>query len=62
MVIISDEYKYKGLVKTTFKSCGKPIYVLQNLPHAQLKYRASYTASLFIKNANLQRALENLTY
>ena len=26
MVIISDEYKYKGLVKTTFKSCGKPLF------------------------------------
>ena len=25
MVSISDEYKYKRLVKTTFKSCGKPI-------------------------------------
>ena len=25
MVIISDEYKYKGLVKTTFKSCEKPL-------------------------------------
>ena len=23
MVSISDEYKYKRLVKTTFKSCGK---------------------------------------
>ena len=26
MVIISDEYKDKGLVKTTFKSCGKPLF------------------------------------
>ena len=25
MVSISDEYKYKRLVKTTFNSCGKPI-------------------------------------
>ena len=25
MVSISDEYKYKRLVKITFKSCGKPI-------------------------------------
>ena len=61
MVIISDEYKYKGLVKTTFKILWEA-YVLRNLPHTQLKYRASYIASLFIKNANLQRALDNLTY
>ena len=27
MVSISDEYKYKRLVKTTFKSCGKPIFL-----------------------------------
>ena len=26
IVIISDEYKYKGSVKTTFKSCGKPMF------------------------------------
>ena len=26
MVSISDEYKYKRLVKTTFKSCGKPMF------------------------------------
>ena len=62
MVIISDEYKYKGLVISTFKSYGKLTNVLRNLPHVQLKYRASYIASLFIKNANFQRALENLTY
>ena len=62
MVIISDEYKYKELIKTTFKSFEKPTYVLRNLPHAQLKNRASYIASLFIKNVNLQHALENLTY
>ena len=52
MVIISDEYMY----------ILWEAYVLRNLPHAQLKYRASYIVSLFIKNANLQRALENLTY
>ena len=51
MVIISDEFKCKGLVKTTFKSCGKPM-LFEILPHAQLKYRAFYIASLFIKNAN----------
>ena len=27
MVSISDEYKYKRLVKTTFKSCGKVIFL-----------------------------------
>ena len=27
MVSISDEYKYKRLVKTTFKSCGKLIFL-----------------------------------
>ena len=27
MVSISDEYKYKRLVKTTFKLCGKPIFL-----------------------------------
>ena len=27
MVSISDEYKYKRLVKTNFKSCGKPIFL-----------------------------------
>ena len=26
MVSISNEYKQKRLVKTTFKSCGKPIF------------------------------------
>ena len=26
MVIISDEYKCKGSVKTTIKSCGKPMF------------------------------------
>ena len=26
MVIISDECKCEGLVKTTFKSCGKPMF------------------------------------
>ena len=56
MVFISDEYKYKGLVKILWEA-----YVLRNLPHAQLKNRASYIESLFI-NANLQQALENLTY
>ena len=25
--VVSDEYKYKGLVKTTFKFCGKPIFL-----------------------------------
>ena len=28
--------KYAGLVKTTFKSCGNPMF-----SHAQLQYRAS---------------------
>ena len=27
MVSISDEYKYKRLLKTTFKSCGKPFFL-----------------------------------
>ena len=27
MVSISDEYKYKRLVKNTLKSCGKPIFL-----------------------------------
>ena len=27
MVSISDEYKYEQLVKTPFKSCGKPIFL-----------------------------------
>ena len=27
MVSISDEYKRKRLVKTTFKLCGKPIFL-----------------------------------
>ena len=27
MVSISDEYKFKRLVKTAFKSCGKPIFL-----------------------------------
>ena len=27
MVSISADYKYKGLIKTTFKSCGKPIFL-----------------------------------
>ena len=27
MVSINDEYKYKRLVKTTFKSCGKLIFL-----------------------------------
>ena len=53
MVSISVEYKYKRLVKTAFKSCGKP-YLPRNLPHAQLKYPASELASFFIKNASFQ--------
>ena len=27
MISISDEYKYKRLVKATFKSCRKPIFL-----------------------------------
>ena len=27
MVSMGDEYKYKQLVKTTFKSCGKPMFL-----------------------------------
>ena len=27
MVSISTDYKYKRLVKTTFKSCGKPVFL-----------------------------------
>ena len=50
MVSISDEYKYKRLVKIALKLCGKPIF----LKIYQLKYPASELASLFIKNANFQ--------
>ena len=61
MVSISDEYKYKRLVKTTFKSCGKPmffeIYYTRNCI-----IRASDMPSLFIKNTNLQRSSAGLTY
>ena len=57
MVSISDEYKYKRLVKTAFIS-----YLPRNLPHAQLKYPASELASLFIKNANFQPGSASLTY
>lgn len=32
-----SEYKYKWLVKTTFKLCGKPIFL--KIYHVQLKYQ-----------------------
>ena len=48
MVSISDECKYKRLVKTTFKSCGKPMFF--EIYHT----RASDT--------NLQRSSAGLTY
>ena len=61
MVSISDECKYKRLVKTTFKLCGKPkffeIYHTRNC-----NIRDSDMASLFIKNTNLQWSLAGLTY
>ena len=44
MVSISDEYKYKRLVKTIFKSCGKPI--LLEIYHAQLKCRLHYSSKM----------------
>ena len=40
MVSISDEYKYKRLVKTTFKSCGKPIFL--EICHTR-NYNAGFT-------------------
>ena len=43
MVSISDEYKYKRLVKTTFKFVWEA-YLARNLPHAQLKCRLHYSS------------------
>ena len=53
MVSISDEYKYKRLVKTTFKSCGNTRAI------EILCFRAGFT---FIKNANFQPSSASLTY
>ena len=40
MVSISGEYKYKRLVKTTCKSCGKPIFL--EIYHTH-NYNAGFT-------------------
>ena len=45
MVSISDEYKYKGLVKTTFKSCGKPIF-LEIYPTRNINVRLHYSSKM----------------
>ena len=56
MVSISDEYKYKRLVKTSFKSCGKPIC-------SKFTTRAiKIPASLLIKKANFQPSSVSVTY
>ena len=56
MVSVSDEYKYKGLVKTAFKIVWEA-YLPRNLPHAQYKC----PASLFLKNAKFQPSSVNVS-
>ena len=56
MVSISDEYKYKRLVKTTFNHVGS----LSCLKFTTCTIKMP--ASLLIKNANFQPSPASLTY
>ena len=54
MVSMGDEYKYKRLVKTTFKSCGKPMFL--EIYDTQLKCQLHYSSKMLI-SSQIQRVL-----